>query len=70
MPADDRGAAVLLDIGEDERLVEQIEMLQEVQTAEQQLAVGQGVEHSGARARLLERLRKRSSSWNRFPGSE
>jgi antitoxin YefM len=53
-----RGAAVLLDIGEYERLVEQIELLQEVQTAEQQLADGQGVEHEEARTEILKRLRR------------
>jgi antitoxin YefM len=53
-----RGAAVLLDIGEYERLVEQIELLQEVQTAEQQLADGQGVEHAEAKAQILQRLRR------------
>jgi len=53
-----RGAAVLLDIGEYERLVEQIELLQEVQTAEQQLADGQGVDHAEAKARVLGRLRR------------
>lgn len=52
-----RGAAVLLDIGEYERLVEQIELLQEVQTAEQQLADGHGLEHVEAKAEVLKRLR-------------
>lgn len=53
-----RGAAVLLDIAEYERLVEQIELLQEVQTAEQQLAEGEGVEHSEAKVQILARLRR------------
>ncbi len=52
-----RSAAVLLDIGEYERLIEQIELLQEVQIAEQQLAAGQGVEHTEAKAQLHKRLR-------------
>lgn len=53
-----RGAAVLLDIGEYERLVEQVELLQEVHAAEQQLAEGQGIDHKNAKAEVLGRLRR------------
>lgn len=53
-----RGAAVLLDIHEYERLVEQVELLQEVQVAERQLAEGRGVEHDEAREQVLARLRR------------
>jgi antitoxin YefM len=53
-----RGAAVLLDISEYEHLIEQIELLQEVQTAEQQLSDGQGVEQMEAKAEVLKRLRR------------
>ena len=52
-----RGAAVLLDITEYERLIEQIELLQEIQTAEHQLSEGQGVEHHAAKEQILSRLR-------------
>lgn len=52
-----RGAAVLLDVTEYERLIEQIELLQEVQTAERQLAEGRGVDHADAKAQILDRLR-------------
>jgi antitoxin YefM len=53
-----RGAAVLLDVTEYERLIEQIELLQEVQSAEGQLAEGRGIEHAHAKAQVLDRLRK------------
>ncbi|CAN5752735.1 type II toxin-antitoxin system Phd/YefM family antitoxin [soil metagenome] len=53
-----RSAAVLLDIAEYERLLEQLEVLQEVQTAEQQLAEGQGIEHNDAKEQILARLRR------------
>jgi antitoxin YefM len=53
-----RGAAVLLDIGEYERLVEQVELLQEVHTAEQQLAEGRGIDQEEAKAEVLRRLRR------------
>jgi antitoxin YefM len=52
-----RGAAVLLDVTEYERLIEQIEILQDVQVAEQQLAEGHGVGHADAKAKVLGRLR-------------
>jgi antitoxin YefM len=53
-----RGAAVLLDVTEYERLIEQVELLQEVQSAEQQLAEGRGVEHGEARDQVMARLRQ------------
>ncbi len=53
-----RGAAVLLDIDEYERLIEQAELLQDVHTAEQQLAAGQGVDHEEAKTEVLRRLRR------------
>jgi len=52
-----RGAAVLLDIHEYERLIEQTELLQDVHTAEQQLAADQGIDHEEAKAEVLRRLR-------------
>lgn len=53
-----RGAAVLLDIHEYERLLEQAELLQDVHTAEQQLAAGQGIDHEEAKAEVLRRIRR------------
>ncbi len=51
-----RSAAVLLDVGEYEALLERLELLQDVQAAEQQLAAGGGVAHAEAEARALARL--------------
>lgn len=51
-----RSAAVLLDVGEYEALMERLELLQDVQAAEQQLAEGQGAAHAEAEARALDRL--------------
>jgi prevent-host-death family protein len=51
-----RSAAVLLDVDEYEALLERVELLQDVQTAEHQLAAGQGITHEDAGARVLSRL--------------
>lgn len=51
-----RGAAVLLDVDEYEALLERVELLQDVQTAERQLATGQGIAHEDVEARVLSRL--------------
>lgn len=51
-----RGAAVLLDISEYERLVERSELLADLQVAEAQLQRGEGVDHDAALARVLARL--------------
>lgn len=53
-----RSAAVLLDVEEYEALVDQVDMLRDVRTAENQLKKGQGVSHGKARARILARFRK------------
>ena len=53
-----RGAAVLLDIDEYERLIEQAELIEDVHTAERQLAAGQGIDHEEAKAEALRRLRR------------
>jgi antitoxin YefM len=52
-----RGAAVLLDIAEYERLVERAELLEDVTTAEEQIAAGEGVDHEDAKQQILSRLR-------------
>lgn len=51
-----RSAAVLLDVAEYERLAERAEVLEDIRTAEAQVARGEGVEHSEARRQVLARL--------------
>ena len=51
------GAAVVVDIGEYERLLEEIELLRDIRIAEDQLAAGEAVSHAEAREEVLSRLR-------------
>lgn len=53
-----KSAAVLLDVEEYERLVERAELLEDVTTAEEQLARGEGVEHSAAKVQIHQRRRR------------
>ncbi len=53
-----RGAAVLLDIAEYERLVERAELLEDIRTAEEELAEGEAIEHEDAKRQVLARLRR------------
>lgn len=53
-----RGAAVLLDLAEYERLVERVEVLDDIRVAEEQIARGEGIEHDQAREQVLARLRR------------
>ena len=53
-----RGAAVLLDIAEYEKLVERSELAEDIRTAEAQLARGEGVDQATAKKALLKRLAK------------
>lgn len=53
-----RGAAVLLDIGEYERLVEETELAEDIRTAEAQLDRGEGVPHEKAKEQIRSRMRK------------
>ncbi len=53
-----RSAAVLLDVEEYDTLMDQLELLRDVRTAEQQLRKGQGISHARARAKVLSRLKK------------
>jgi antitoxin YefM len=53
-----RGAAVLLDIHEYERLLDRVELADDIRTAEAQLAGGEGVPHDVAREQVLSLLRK------------
>ena len=53
-----RSAAVLLGVEEYEALVDQVELLRDVQTAERQLKRGESVSNAKARTKVLARLRK------------
>jgi len=53
-----RSAAVLMDVGEYEALLEKIDLLQDIQIAEKQISKGEGIPHSKAKTRVLSRLRK------------
>lgn len=53
-----KGVAVLLDVAEYEAMQEKIELLEELRTAEAQLASGAGVTNEDARSFLLARLKK------------
>lgn len=48
--------AVVLEVGEYERLLEELELLRDVHAAEQELGGGGGVPHDEAKARLRSRL--------------
>lgn len=52
-----KSAAVLLDVDAYEQLLERAELLEDVSTAEDQIARGEGVEHADAKAALLQRVR-------------
>jgi antitoxin YefM len=51
-----RGAAVLLDLEEYERLVARAELLDDVATAEEQIAGGAGVDNTSAKRQIRSRL--------------
>ncbi len=51
-----RGVAVLVDVYEYERMQERLEILEEVYKAEEQIALGDGIAHEEAKARVLSRL--------------
>lgn len=51
-------AAVVVDVAEYERLLEEIELLRDIQTAEQQLAASQGVPQEEARENVIAALRR------------
>ncbi|EIA1497273.1 type II toxin-antitoxin system Phd/YefM family antitoxin [Vibrio parahaemolyticus] len=53
-----KGVAVVLDVAEYEAMQEKIELLEEMRTAEAQLASGLGVSHDDARAQVLGRIKK------------
>ncbi|MCG8458180.1 MAG: type II toxin-antitoxin system Phd/YefM family antitoxin [Holophagales bacterium] len=49
-------AAVVMDVDEYERLLEELELLRDIQRAEEQLQRGEGVSHEAARDRVLKAL--------------
>lgn len=51
-------AAVVLDVEEYERMVEEIDLLSDVRTAMQQIELGQGVSNRAAKAELRSRFGK------------
>jgi len=53
-----RSAAVLLDVGQYEAMIEKLEVIEDIRHAEAQLDQGLGVEHSAAKAKILEGLKK------------
>lgn len=53
-----KGVAVVLDVAEYEAMQEKIELLEEMRTAEAQLAAGHGVSNDDARAQVLGRIKK------------
>jgi len=52
-----KGVAVVVDVAEYESMQEKIELLEEVQKAEAQIASGQGVNNLDARAQVLRALK-------------
>lgn len=54
-----KSAAVLLDVGEYERMLDTIELLQAISEAERELDAGGGIPHEEVMARLLEEFRGR-----------
>ncbi|MFM2589671.1 type II toxin-antitoxin system Phd/YefM family antitoxin [Vibrio sp. TBV020] len=53
-----KGVAVVLDVAEYEAMQEKIELLEEMRTAEAQLASGLGVSNEDARAQVLGRIKR------------
>jgi len=46
-----------MDVGEYEKLMDRVELLQDVETAESQLDEGQGIAHAKVKKQLLARFR-------------
>ena len=53
-----KGVAVVLDVAEYEAMQEKIALLEEIHTAEAQLAAGLGVSNKDARSQVLERINR------------
>lgn len=54
-----KSAAVLMDVGEYERMLDTIELLKAIQEGEAELDAGLGIPHEDAMAQLLEKYRGR-----------
>lgn len=52
------GAAVLLDVEEYERMIEELDLLRDVRAAERELEAGGGLSHEDALAEALARVRR------------
>ncbi|ASM53448.1 MULTISPECIES: type II toxin-antitoxin system Phd/YefM family antitoxin [Pseudoalteromonas] len=52
-----KGVAVVLDVAEYESMQEKIELLEEIQKAEDQLSMGLGISNSDARAQVLKSIK-------------
>jgi len=53
-----KGVAVMLDVGEYQRMQEKLELLQDIQTSITQLDRGEGVPHKEAKNDVLKELKK------------
>jgi|WetSurMetagenome_2_1015567.scaffolds.fasta_scaffold1416633_1 antitoxin YefM len=53
-----KSAAVLLDVDEYDKLLEKVELIQDIETALDQIAEGKGIAHSEAHQRLKSRYSK------------
>ena len=51
-------AAVLIDVAEFERLVEELDVLRDIRLGERQLAAGEGIPHEEAKARVMATLNR------------
>lgn len=52
-----KGVAVVLDVAEYESMQEKIELLEEIQKAEDQLSMGLGISNSDARSQVLKSIK-------------
>ena len=52
-----RGAVVMLGVLEYEQLLDQLELLQDIQTADEQIQQGRGVSHAEAKRKVLSALK-------------
>ncbi len=51
-----KSTAVVLDVGEYQRMVEELDLLRDIHTAEKQLVEGLGIEHEQARQQVVKAL--------------
>lgn len=53
-----KSAAIMMDVAEYEKLLEKLEVLTDIQTAESRIARGEGIEHEDAKQKILEKIRR------------